>query len=982
MSGRARAVVVIGMHRSGTSLVAQAVRSLGVYWGEENRMVAAREDNPEGFWEHAEIVSTHDELLSLLSSSWDTTRPLPETWWSSEEVQASRKKIIEIIDRDFAAASLWGFKDPRMSLMIPLWTSIFEELKIDVRYVITLRNPLSVAASLHRRDRFSRDKSFAIWNLYMLSCLRHTDSAKRIVIDYDAFIEDPEEQSRRISAFLDLPYTALHRSNIVGLSKPSLRHSDRSVQDAWDDPSIPTLVRETYRAALQIEAEILPSEADSSNIRIRQAYERLIQNDRLLMHEKSYRVRVYWAGREGAFAEERSTYLSVNATGRREVHVLELREPPGPELRIDFVTGPAYVRIFEMVWTDQGRETDLLRQHARIHTDFIPLKAPRETEGMLSGLVTGSHSQLLIQGLPPQEGEVSLRLTFSFSPKIEAGMIEELKLQQAESVLAVAIREAGLRVDRLQAANAEQAELLAQAAQQIEQQIETLELLSEENREQQRQLAELTLRLQQEQQAKNESELLARQKDSQAEQYRREIALYAGSLSWKVTAPLRATRELERRARRTLKRWAKRMLQGYTIRRNRRSRRSGLSERMKDRQYVLVFSHTSYLKSMGGTEKYIHEQAVHLKQQQIGMIQIYPGQSYSLLNTRTDTYYGVIVDDQFRGFYSVEEIGEWLSSHAARVKEVYTHHLLNWQIVDYLKLLQRAEARTAPPHFFFMHDFFALCSSYHMIYEPDLNQTVQVVREPSSCIAEISAAPGRIAPICESCTHGATLEEWRRAIRPVLERADQIVAPSRFAGDTAITVYPEFAEKVRVREHLVFDQKQVVHKPKPEHRKLRLAYLGYKMNNKGWLTWERLYKNEALGRIYEFHHIGSQERYAQQVAVHSYSFLKEGTMGATDLMIAQDIDLVLLWSIVPESYSYTLQEAIAAGIPVLTSPKSGNIAATLDAHPELGKVLAGESELHQFLLDAESVRSYVSGDRARYTLAYHDLFAAEREVRS
>jgi hypothetical protein len=96
-------------------------------------------------------------------------------------------------------------------------------------------------------------------------------------------------------------------------------------------------------------------------------------------------------------------------------------------------------------------------------------------------------------------------------------------------------------------------------------------------------------------------------------------------------------------------------------------------------------------------------------------------------------------------------------------------------------------------------------------------------------------------------------------------------------------------------------------------------------------------------------------------------------MAAVDLLIKHDIDLALLWSIVPESYSYTLQEAAAAGVPVLTSPKSGNIAATIDMHPELGKVLQNEDQLLAFLLDVEQVRCYVAGDRARYDLEYNHL---------
>ncbi|MOA13259.1 hypothetical protein D3C78_1333030 [compost metagenome] len=186
-------------------------------------------------------------------------------------------------------------------------------------------------------------------------------------------------------------------------------------------------------------------------------------------------------------------------------------------------------------------------------------------------------------------------------------------------------------------------------------------------------------------------------------------------------------------------------------------------------------------------------------------------------------------------------------------------------------------------------------------------------------------------------------------------------------------MYGEIVHKLTIKSHLVFNEQSIVNKPKPVHRKLRLAYLGYKMDNKGWKLWERLYKDKALGELYEFHHIGSQENYSDHVVMHPYSFIKEGRMAATNLLAKHDIDLVLLWSIVPESYSYTLQESIAAGVPVLTSPLSGNIAATIDAHPELGKVLYNEEQLQELLFNTGEVLSYVSGDRARYVLEYNHL---------
>ncbi|MFS0838721.1 hypothetical protein [Paenibacillus sp. 1P03SA] len=999
MSDRPIAVLILGMHRSGTSLLAQTVISLGVYMGGEHQMVPPREDNPEGFWEHAEIVAVHDELLARLSSSWDATKPLPEQWWLNEAGMASRARLVDIIARDFSKHPIWGFKDPRTCLLLPLWQSVLEELNIEPRYILSLRNPLNVAASLHKRDQFLPDKSFAIWNLYVLSSLYYTSHKRRIVVDYDRLLEQPVETCRKISDFLNVPFGAVEQARISGLPKPSLRHSRFSARDVLEDRLVPPIVRQTFQFGLIGEKdcdELCKNELHES---IQNSYDQLVQIDRLLSHETSRRIRIYWTGAGKRFTEDKSTYFTVSTDGRKILQTVEIRESLGSVLRIDFFAEPAYVRLSKLSLVYEGQEADLLRDYAKEYVQFLAFTKPGEEADSVSGISKGSTSQLLIRDLPPHGGTATLHLELSCSFEIREDVVQALQLERpAEVALSAALHDAALRIERLLTANAEKEKALELAAGQIERQIDTLELLCEDGRRREAKLAALSRELQEqraeasrlndeinrrEQRAREDQILLIRQKDLEIENYRRQAASYSGSLSWKVTMPLRMTREIERRAKRRIKGWAKGILQRYAIRRNRHSRHAGLADRLPYKQYVLIFSHTNYLESMGGTEKYIYEQASYLSQNHVGIIQIYPGQSGSFLETKEDTFYGVVVSDQFRGFYSAGEIMEWLSRIHKHLTEIYTHHLLNWQICDYTALLRKVEETGVLPHTFFMHDFFALCSSYHMMYQPKIRHSIQEAKERRSCIADISAAAGADAAICQSCTHGLTLAQWRNALRPVLHRSDRIVVPSDFVKETVAAVYPDIADKkILVRGHLIFDRQTITCKPRPENRKIRLAFLGYKMENKGWSLWERLYKDEALGRLYEFHHIGSQEKYADQVAVHRYSFLREGRMGAPDLLIAQDIDLVLLWSVVPESYSYTLQESIAAGVPVLTSPLSGNIAATLDAHPELGKVLSGEDELRAFLFNSEHVRSYVSGERARYVLEYNHLPSGRREAHS
>ncbi|MBW7475545.1 hypothetical protein K0T92_12360 [Paenibacillus oenotherae] len=993
------AIIILGMHRSGTSLLAKTVRSLGVYLGSEGQMIGPREDNPEGFWEHAEIVDIHEKLLASLSSSWDTTEPLPAEWWQSEEAAASREQLKAIISRDFSQRTIWGFKDPRTCLLLPLWKPVLEELNIVPSYIVCLRNPLNVAASLHRRDRFTNEKSLALWTLYVLSSLYHTQDEKRIIVSYDHMLEQPVETGKIISDFLNIPFDEEVRDRMSSLPDRTLRHGTFGTSDMLQMQSVPSIVKHIYQIGLSGEKDQNELNGEMLHETVRSTYESLIQSAQLLNHKRAYRMQIYWAGADAQFTEEKSTYITVSASGTMASYQVEIKEEIGSALRINFIQELPYIQFSRLLLVQGEVEVDLLKSGNLAYVNCLVLHDYDAGANKAVGISIGPDPQLFIKNLPLLQGSATLLIDIDHSFQIDEEVIKRLLqqirgLQRADGeqeALRLAADQAekrlGMQVEHLQIANAAQEETIRLVADQLEKQLETLELLCRDkdtldaehkhlNRQLQSRKVEIA-ELQDQLQAKDKllmnELLLHRQRDQEIERYRREIALYSASLSWRATIPLRWLGDVARRSKRSAKRLAKSTLQWYAVQQNRRNRSDGLPGKLIDKKYAIVISHTNYLESMGGTEKYIYEQYLHLARHDIGVIQIFPGQSYSLLDTKNGAYYGVVADGQFRGFHSIMDIVEWLSGLQIQLTTLYTHHLLNWQISDYTALYSGVQQKHTFLHILYMHDFFTLCSSYHMQFEPKTAISRMQLSERRSCIADIAASPCGVAPICLGCRHSVQLSEWRQAIQAVLAQADHIVVPSNIVKETVAAVYGDMVHKLTIKGHLNFTEQSIIHKPKPVQRKIRLAYLGYKMDNKGWQLWESLYKDKELGQLYEFHHVGSQENYSDHVVMHSYSFIEDGKMAAPDLLAKHDIDLVLLWSIVPESYSYTLQESIAAGVPVLTSPLSGNIAATIHAHPELGKVLQSEEQLRAFLFDAGEVLCYVSGDRARYVLEYNHL---------
>src|SRR4030095_3852003 len=106
------------------------------------------------------------------------------------EVEPYRQELTDLIRREFGGQRLWMWKDPRTALSLPLWKEVLVQLDIETYYVICLRHPLDVAASLQRRDGFSRVKSLALWQLYNLSAFYWTHDECRWVVSYDRFLTE------------------------------------------------------------------------------------------------------------------------------------------------------------------------------------------------------------------------------------------------------------------------------------------------------------------------------------------------------------------------------------------------------------------------------------------------------------------------------------------------------------------------------------------------------------------------------------------------------------------------------------------------------------------------------------------------------------------------------------------------------------------------------------------------------------------------
>ena len=239
-------VVVLGMHRSGTSAITRGLEVLGVKLGDN--LYPAAIDNPKGFWEDNDFLGINEELLAHLDYSVDRLGLIDWQMPSTAIVESLELKAEKLVSERCKKNALWGFKDPRTARLLPFWQAVFERVGCDVRYVIATRNPISIVESLYKRSGFEGGITFYLWLEHLIPAISGTMNAKRVVVDYDQLLENPKLQLLRVAKALGV--TAPEPLALFAFESEfldvGLRHTHFTMHDLERYPSVPPQVVTAY----------------------------------------------------------------------------------------------------------------------------------------------------------------------------------------------------------------------------------------------------------------------------------------------------------------------------------------------------------------------------------------------------------------------------------------------------------------------------------------------------------------------------------------------------------------------------------------------------------------------------------------------------------------------------------------------------------------------------------------------------------------
>ncbi|HKH47424.1 MAG TPA: sulfotransferase [Thermoanaerobaculia bacterium] len=204
MKPSSRPIIVLGVDRSGTSLMGDLIHRWGAYGGDPDELTRGNSANPRGYFENREMQRFLVEHLGRDFWAPGYTERLRE---KARDPQV-REIALGLLRGMDAKADVWFWKEPLLSVMLPFWQEVWEEPV----YLITVRNPYECAVSFQQfslsaaaRERVNVIAANLLrWQYFMLSILENTErSRSRKLILYESLVQSPAEQCRELCRFLD-----------------------------------------------------------------------------------------------------------------------------------------------------------------------------------------------------------------------------------------------------------------------------------------------------------------------------------------------------------------------------------------------------------------------------------------------------------------------------------------------------------------------------------------------------------------------------------------------------------------------------------------------------------------------------------------------------------------------------------------------------------------------------------------------------------
>jgi glycosyltransferase involved in cell wall biosynthesis len=243
-----QALLVLGMHRNGTSAFTRVFNVLGADL--PRNLLGPTFSNEAGHWESNDLLAIHEDLLSSVGSKWDDWRAIDPNWYSSPAAEEYKLRLLKQLQQDFSESRFFVVKDPRICRFVPLWRDVLQRFGADTHVVISVRDPIEVGDSLQRRDGFPPAKSYLVWLRHILDAEVATRNIPRAVVTYDSLIRDWRQVVARIAQWTNLEWPNRSEQTEAEIDRflvAQLRHHVADPRDLAARADIVDWVKSAYR---------------------------------------------------------------------------------------------------------------------------------------------------------------------------------------------------------------------------------------------------------------------------------------------------------------------------------------------------------------------------------------------------------------------------------------------------------------------------------------------------------------------------------------------------------------------------------------------------------------------------------------------------------------------------------------------------------------------------------------------------------------
>ena len=326
-------------------------------------------------------------------------------------------------------------------------------------------------------------------------------------------------------------------------------------------------------------------------------------------------------------------------------------------------------------------------------------------------------------------------------------------------------------------------------------------------------------------------------------------------------------------------------------------------------KFVLSVSFGDYKNTRGGIAKVISAHQEMFNRHGVSYVCIYP---YNLSNSKpkkNNKYWGVNVDGVLRNVFSTENLLiflEHLYEQGSFCESIHIHHLMKISIEELMKVLDAIPAKVI----FYIHDYYTICNSTTLI-----NEEGELCRDKFLTEEQ-----------CSNCKFYRSSIQFRAAFIAFVNKyfnRIKFICPSMACKTWFLKQYRDFKDITIVVYHQLTNG--IYRIPPKSSDKIKIAYVGVPVTSKGWDYYKKLIAKYKDNPDYEFIYFSSVKDTSVDIRNVSVNF-QTSLSAMVDALRAENVDFVILWSIWPETYSYTYYESYNSGCYVITNKDSGNIA--------------------------------------------------------